>query len=83
MKFNTENTNSVLPENFTSLDSKFCSVGANEEFYLAMKDKFPQNYHSVFLALRDAAIFPSIKEEFENDDCLRVHYLGIVNQNNC
>lgn len=71
MKFNTENTNSVLPENFTSLDSKFCSIGANEEFYLAMKDKFPQNYHSVFLALRDAAIFPSIKEEFENDDCFK------------
>lgn len=71
MKFNTENTNSVLPENFTSLDSTFCSIGANKEFYLAMKDKFPQNYHSVFLALRDAAIFPSIKEEFENDDCFK------------
>lgn len=71
MKFNTENTNSVLPENFTSLDSTFCSIGANEEFYLAMKEKFPQNYHSVFLALRDAAIFPSIKEEFENDDCFK------------
>lgn len=69
MKLNATNTNSVLPDNFTFLDSTFCSVGANEEFYLTMKDKLPKNYHSVFLALRDAAIFPSIKEEFENDDC--------------
>lgn len=71
MKLNTENTNSVLPDKFTSLDSTFCSVGANEEFYLTMKEKLPKDYHSVFLALRDAAIFPRIKEEFENDDCFK------------
>lgn len=71
MKLNTENTNSVLPDNFTSLDSTFCSVGSNEEFYLTMKEKLPQDYHSVFLALRDAAIFPSIKDEFEDNDCFK------------
>lgn len=71
MKFNAENTNSVLPDNFTSLDPTFCSIGEHEDFYLTMKQVLPEDYYSIFLALRDAAIFPSIKEEFENDDCFK------------
>lgn len=75
MKIDIDNTNNVLPDNFTSLDSTFCSVGAGEEFYLTMKEQLPKDYHSVFLALRDAAIFPSIKDEFEDDDCFKASLL--------
>lgn len=71
MKFEQKYTNDVLPDSFTSLDSTFCSIGTEEEFYLKLKEELPQNFHSVFLALRDAAIFPSIKEVFENDECFK------------
>lgn len=71
MKINVDNTNSVLPDSFFSLDSTYCSIGADDDFYLTMKNTLPKDYYSVFLALRDAAIFPSIREEFENDDCFK------------
>lgn len=71
MKLDSDNTDDVISDSFFILDSTFCSVGADEEYYLALKEKLPQDYYSVFLALRDAAIFPSIKDEFEEDECFK------------
>jgi ABC-type multidrug transport system ATPase subunit len=36
-----------------------------------MKKNVPESYHSVFLALRDAAMFPTIRKEFEDNDCFK------------
>lgn len=71
MKDDTNITKSVLPDHFTYLDSTFCSVGIEEKYYLNMKERLSDSYHSVFLALRDTAMFPTIRKEFEDHDCFK------------
>ncbi|MPL70219.1 hypothetical protein SDC9_15974 [bioreactor metagenome] len=71
MKVNEDSTLDVLPDYFTALDPSFCSVGTDARYYLNMKEHVKESYHSVFLALRDVAMFPTIKSEFENDDCFK------------
>ena len=61
----------LLPESFEVLPVDFCSMGNDEEYYLEVKAKFPGNYHSILLALRDAAMFPRISEGFERQSAFR------------
>ncbi len=71
MKENVDITRDVLPNYFTTLDSSFCSVGIDAKYYMNMKEYVKKSYHSIFLALRDAAMFPTIKSEFENNNCFK------------
>lgn len=57
-----------LPDKFTALPHEFCSLGQGEEYYKLFKQHFPDTYHSILLALRDAGIFPKIMQEFENEE---------------
>lgn len=61
----------ILPDSFTALDSSYCSLGVDIEFYEKVRIVFPQIYRSILLALRDAALFPRIAEEFENEEGFR------------
>jgi len=65
MKRGEESTD--LPGNFFLLDENYCSLGNSKKFYEDLESKTKENFISVLFALRDAAFFPMIYEEFEND----------------
>ena len=78
MKRHERITRDVLSTKFTELSKDFCSLGQSEEYYINLKTILPNSYQSVLLAIRDAALFPKILEEFENDYC----YIKSLTRNN-
>lgn len=63
----TDNTISVLNDDFYVLDENYCSLGQEYSFYENLKQIFSKEFNSILWALKDAAIFPDILEEFENE----------------
>lgn len=61
-----DNTPDILNESFTMLNENFCSLGQEYDYYEKLKSLFDRTYNSIFWALKDAAIYPDILEEFEN-----------------
>jgi ABC-type multidrug transport system ATPase subunit len=61
-----DNTPDILNESFTILNENFCSLGQEYGYYEKLKSLFDKTYNSIFWALKDAAIYPDILEEFEN-----------------
>ncbi len=61
-----DNTPDILTETFTVLDESFCSLGEEYSYYENLKSTFDRTYNSVLWALKDAAIYPDILEQFEN-----------------
>ncbi len=60
-----------LPSEFTLLDERYCSVGLDKDYYQALVQNLGDNFISILLALRDAAFFPMIYEDFEDDDIFK------------
>lgn len=71
LRKNVKKTWDELPNSFTILAENFCSLGEEREYYYTLKKKFPLEYNSILLALRDTAFFPKIAEEFEEVDGFR------------
>ncbi len=71
MKRDTNSTWETFPEKFTSLPSDYCSLGQKKEYYQRLKYNLTTDYYSFLLGIRDAAIFPKIHEQFENDDIFK------------
>lgn len=71
LRKNVKKTWDELPNSFTILSENFCSLGEEREYYYTLKKKFPLEYNSILLALRDTAFFPKIAEEFEEVDGFR------------
>jgi len=61
----------LLPSSFTELSDEFCSLCSEEEYYFKLKEKFPHDYNSILLALKDAAMYPKIADTFEHDTAFR------------
>ena len=61
-----DKTPNVLNENFTLLNESFCSLGQEYSYYENIKLIFGKTYESILWALKDAAFYPNILEEFEN-----------------
>ena len=59
-------TLNVIPKSFHILPTTFCSLGQSKEYYYTLKKTFPTIYQSILYALKDAAYFPSIEEQFES-----------------
>lgn len=57
----------VLDDSFTSLGNTFCSLGQTLEYYQALKKHFGRELESILYALRDAAFFVPIQEQFEKN----------------
>lgn len=64
---NSDNTINILTDTFFILDENFCSLGQEYSFYENLKNIFKKEYNSILWALKDAALFPDILEEFENE----------------
>ena len=71
MKSGVKTTWNELPDSFTTLSNEFCSLGQKDSYYFTLKTILQEDYYSFLLGLRDAAIFPKINEQFENDDIFR------------
>jgi len=56
----------LIPEKFYQLDDRFCSLGQEMEYYEDLKRLLQNDFLGALYALRDAAFFPEIQEEFEN-----------------
>lgn len=61
------NTNRYIPDKFTTLEESFCSLGQTFDYYSSLKSLLGKEFYSVLYALRDAAFFPDIHEDFENN----------------
>lgn len=57
-----------IPLSFTSLSKDFCSLGQSIGFYKNLNEVLnPRTFISVLFALKDAAFFPVIMEDFEGN----------------
>ncbi|MGK7391816.1 MAG: AAA family ATPase [Candidatus Cyclobacteriaceae bacterium M2_1C_046] len=75
MKKDEINTNAVLPREFMSLSSEYCSLSGDKNYYISLKNRLGNNFYSFLYSLRDAALFPKIYEEFENDEIFKTSLL--------
>lgn len=60
-------TTNFLDNTFTELDSNFCSLGQEDEYYINLKENLGRNFQSILFALRDAAFFPEMQDNFVNN----------------
>src|SRR5699024_3921622 len=63
-----ESTPDIIPEEFVQLDEKFCSLGQDTKYYKDLNDLLGKDFIGVLYALRDAAFFSEIQEEFETNE---------------
>jgi len=63
----SNNTREILKDDFKLLDENYCSLGQEYNYYENLKGIFVKEYESILWGLKDAAIFPDILEEFENE----------------
>lgn len=66
-KKNEKNTLDVIPKSFLFLDSNYCSLGQDTSYYSIIKRILCEDAMSFLYAMRDAAVFSRISDDFEND----------------
>lgn len=64
-----------LPSGQTSFDNKVCSLGQDIWYYRELKKKLGSKYKSVLLALRDAAFFTKICDDFKDHRVFKISLL--------
>lgn len=65
MKHEVKDTSEVLPDKFYRLDTDYCSLGCNLEYYSNMYRLFRDKAYVYLGELRDAALYGHIQEQFE------------------
>lgn len=65
MKREVKDTSEVLPDKFYRLDTDYCSLGCNLEYYSNMYRLFRDKAYFYLGELRDAALYGHIQEQFE------------------
>ena len=66
-KKNENKTIDVIPKSFLSLDSNYCSLGQDTSYYSNLKIILGEDAMAFLYAMRDAAAFSRISDDFEND----------------
>lgn len=70
-KKNENKTLDVIPRSFLSLDSNYCSLGQDTSYYSNIKRILGEDAMAFLYAMRDAAAFSRISDDFENDSGFR------------
>jgi predicted ATPase len=65
MSEDTEITSEIISNQFVALNDGFCSLGQSESYYTNLNSYLGQDFLSVLYAIKDAAFFPQIQEQFE------------------
>ena len=75
LKRGQEHGRTSIPDAFVALDGSYCSLGQELAYYesvLALDDEVKEEY---LYGLRDAAAYPNIRQEFENEEGFRTSLL--------
>lgn len=67
-----DNTSLVLPNQFYSLSSDFCSLGEDINYYKRMKDLFGKDAFIYLSELCDAALYSKVHDKFADDNIFKV-----------
>ncbi len=67
MNRNENRTINVIPKVFDELLEDFCSLGQDITYYENLKKVYPDQYEDILDVLNDAAFFPEVTDNFEND----------------
>lgn len=70
-KKNENKTQDVIPKSFTSLDLDYCSLGQDTSYYSNIKKVLGDDAKAFLYAMKDAAVFSSISDDFINDSGFR------------
>lgn len=70
-KKNENKTLDVIPKSFTSLDLDYCSLGQDTSYYSNIKKVLGDDAKAFLYAMKDAAVFSSISDDFINDSGFR------------
>lgn len=70
-KKNENKTLGVIPKSFTSLDLNYCSLGQDTSYYSNIKKVLGDDAKAFLYAMRDAAVFSRISDDFINDSGFR------------
>ena len=70
-KKNENKTLDVIPKSFMSLDLDYCSLGQETSYYSKIKRILGEDAIAFLYAMKDAAIFSRISDDFENDSGFR------------
>lgn len=64
-----------LPDNFCSLSDEYCSLGQDMSYYRNIKKYLGSKYKDVLFAMRDAACFSKIADNFIEESVFKVSLL--------
>ena len=70
-KKNVDKTLDDIPSSFLSLDSNYCSLGQEPSYYSEIKRILGEDAIAFLYAMKDAATFSSISDDFVNDSGFR------------
>ena len=70
-KKNENKTLDFIPKSFTSLDLDYCSLGQDTSYYSNIKKVLGDDAKAFLYAMKDAAVFSSISDDFINDSGFR------------
>lgn len=68
---NAAKTLDVIPKSFTSLDLDYCSLGQDTSYYSNIKKILGDDTMAFLYAMKDAAAYSQISDDFENDSGFR------------
>jgi len=57
----------IIPKSFLSLDTNYCSLGQDTSYYSNIKRILGEDAMAFLYAMKDAAIFSQISDDFQND----------------
>lgn len=64
-----------MPENIVELDNSFCSLGQDLNYYIKLKELFPNEYREILVRLNDLAYSKSIWDRFKQYEGVHVSLL--------
>lgn len=70
-KKNENKTLDIIPKSFTSLDLDYCSLGQDTSYYSNIKKILRDDTMAFLYAMKDAAAYSRISDDFENDSGFR------------
>ena len=70
-KKNVAKTLDVIPKSFLSLNLDYCSLGQETSYYSKIKEILGEDAIAFLYAMKDAAVFSRISDDFENDSGFR------------
>lgn len=63
-----KSTTTILKKEFNQLTNNYCSLGQSIEFYMRIKNTFPDKFYNILNSLNDCNVNYDIRKEFERSE---------------